>query len=139
MIEFNGYISGNTEKYFWKRTNLFTQNFWICMLVLWIPLIMLLAKRIESTFLAVFYLSLILLMPLLARLPKSKSYKQKMTPNRIIIFDGFITSIYQASTETRTFDNVKVIKDFGEFYVFVFPFGKVSMNFICQKVLNDAK
>ena len=37
--------------------------------------------------------------------------------------------------EYRNIEDVKCVRDFGEFYELVFPFGKISEKFICQKDL----
>ena len=136
MIEFSGYLSGKTEKYFWKRNAAFVQKFIFIGVILCIPLPLLFVEQAGNWSPVVGYLGFWILFGIVFPfLPKSKKEKEKITPYKIIIQDGYISVQTKASSESRKIDDVKIIYDFGEWYSFVFPIGKVSMNFICQKDL----
>ena len=80
-------------------------------------------------------LAFAVLLLLMARIPKSKREREAITPNRIYTEQGKIVCVAQRYTERRNIADVKCVRDFGEFYELVFPFGKVSEKFICQKDL----
>ena len=58
-----------------------------------------------------------------------------LMPHRIVIENDIITCIAEKYVESKSLADVKKVQDFGDFYEFVFPFGKISEKFICQKNL----
>ena len=58
-----------------------------------------------------------------------------MTPHRIYLENDTITCIAEKYVETKFWEDVKVVNDYGEFYELIFPFGNASDKFICQKSL----
>lgn len=135
MIEFNGYISGNTEKHFWKKQAILGQNIMLISMLLCFPLPIVISIEFNNYYFLVAYLLIMLIMPLLCRIPKRKKEKIKYTPYRVYIEDGYITCCTKVQTEIKSLEDVKLVYDFGEWYSFVFPVGKKSNNFICQKNL----
>ena len=69
------------------------------------------------------------------RIPKSKKEQLALTPKRIFVDGESIVSIADKYSESRLICDAKELRDFGEFYEIVFPFGKFSEKFICQKNL----
>lgn len=51
------------------------------------------------------------------------------------IDNDIIISQSNALVEGRTLMDVKEVRDYGDFYYLVFPFGKYSYRFVCQKNL----
>ena len=58
-----------------------------------------------------------------------------MTPKKIFVQDEYIVCTADKWTEAKAVSDVKVVRDFGEFYDLVFPFGNASEKFVCQKSL----
>jgi len=81
------------------------------------------------------YLLIILSIPFLVRIAKTKKTKDDHKPYRIAIEDGYIVCQTNKETESRGFQDVKQIYDYGEWYSFVFVFGKKTTRFVCQKDL----
>ena len=135
MIEFNGYISGRTEKYFWKRNAVFGQNILLISMVVCSPIAFIMSSILGNNYFIVFYLIMMLVIPLLCRIPKRKKEKIKYNPYRICIEDGYITCYTKIQEESRNLEDVKRVEDHGEWYYLVFPVGKTSTSFVCQKDL----
>ena len=135
MIEFKGYLNGSAEKYFHKKTRQVGRNILLAGMLILLPAIMSIGIRTKSWGLILAYCSLFLIIPLLLLLPKSKKEKIAITPKRIFTEDGYIVCIADRYTESKLISEAKLLRDFGEFYEIVFPFGKVSDKFICQKEL----
>lgn len=53
----------------------------------------------------------------------------------IRIQDNILLSVSDRATESRYIEEVKEVRDYGEYYVLVFPMGKLSEKFVCQKDL----
>ena len=137
MIEFDGYIHGKAEKYFWRRNAVFGQKIFIVSTLLCFPLILLLSNVFGKPMVIVYLLFIILipLMSLCARLPKSEKKRNKFLPFNVCVCDDYIVVQTKLGTESRNIEDVKKIYDYGEWYAFIFSMGKVSTNFICQKSL----
>lgn len=135
MIEFNGYISGVAEKHFRRKSRNLVQNVLLISLLVWLPVIVFIAARLDYILLLVVYCAMFIVVPLLVRLPQSKKEQRATTPNRIIIDGERLVCVADKYTESRWVSDVKHVYDFKEFYEIVFPFGKMSEKFICQKNL----
>ena len=135
MIDFKGYLTGKTEKHYHKRNKLFS---WILMTA---ALLALLPGTISISITIKMYILLIInvfglvIVPLITLIPDSKKTRKEMTPKRITFEDGVITCVADKYVEQKTIDSVKLVRDYGDFYELVFPFGNISMKFICQKDL----
>ena len=136
MIEFSGYLSGKAEKYFWKRSAVFGQILLFIGIFVCLPFPFLFVEKVNNWSPVIGYLAFwILFGGILPFLPKSKKDKKKLIPNKIIIQDDYIIAQTKNGSESRNFDEVRAVYDYGEWYAFAFPIGKVSINFICQKSL----
>lgn len=135
MIEFTGYLSGVAEKHFHKRSAILGQNILLASVLIFFPVIVSLAVNWECWRLIVAYCSLFVLIPFLVRIPKSKKEKIMLTPKKIFTQDEYIVCVADRYTESRLICEAKFLRDYGEFYEIVFPFGKASDKFICQKSL----
>lgn len=135
MIEFSGYLSGLAEKYFQKKSMILGRNALLVGVLMLLPVIVRLGIKISSWQIIVVYCSLFIVIPLLAMIPKRKKERRATTPKKIFVEDGYIVCIADRYTESRLLSDAKLLRDFGEFYEIVFPFGKVSDKFICQKNL----
>lgn len=135
MIEFNGYISGAAEKRFFKKSRDLGQNLMLASVLIFLPTVIQSGIRMRSWLLIGLYCSLFVIIPLLARIPKSQTEKKAILPKRIFTEGESIVCIAEKYAETRLISDAKLVRDFGEFYEIVFPFGKISDKFICQKSL----
>ena len=74
----------------------------------------------------------VFLLPLAALIPQAE---KSMTPKKIVVDEESIACTTDKEIVTKWISDVKQVIDHGEFYELVFPFGKISTNFICQKNL----
>lgn len=134
-MQFYGLITGETEKFFWKKYKIcFLQC--LCLgTVFLLPIFILLTIASKSIIPLAFLGVSFALGTLMFLFPKSKKEKQSLLPKKIYIKDDVITCVTDKSTETRFIQDIKCIHDYEEFYEIVFPFGKISYCFLCQKNL----
>lgn len=135
MIEFNGYITGVAEKHFKNRAIILGQNILLVGVVMILPVIFMLTLATDNWLIFILYCSFFLTIPILVRIPKSKKEWLSLTPKKIFVKDENIVCVADKYTESRFVEDAKAVRDYGEFYEIVFPFGKVSEKFICQKNL----
>lgn len=135
MIEFKGHISGSSKKHFQRKSRIIVQNALFAALLIFLPIIILVAVTMRYMLILAVYCIMFAIIPLLARIPQSKREGESLTPRNIIIDGKRLTCIADKYTETKWVSDVKLVIDFGEFYEVVFPFGKMSEKFICQKDL----
>lgn len=64
---------------------------------------------------------------------QTKKEKEKITPQKVFIEDDTIVSRSNAVAERRCLKDVKEVRDYGEFYYFVFYLRGYSYRFVCQK------
>ena len=133
MIEFNGYISGIAEKHFIKKSRRLVQNALLISLLIFLPIIVFLTIKLRYVLLLIVYCGFFAVIPLLVRIPQSKKERKALTPKKIVIDGKRIVCVADKYTETKYINDVRMIRDFGQFYEIVFPFGKMSEKFICQK------
>lgn len=136
MIEFNGYLSGEAEKYFWKKAKSLGIKILLSAMIVFLPIVLYWTLQLQHYIaIAVYGIALVASVPLMLINPQSKKNKKAMTPNRIFTDGESLTCVAEKFTETRYIEDVKLVNNYGEFYELVFPFGKVSDKFICQKSL----
>lgn len=135
MIEFNGYISGSAEKYFFKKSRILGLKILLCSWILLFPGLICFSLNTELWIVMGIYCSMLLIILLLIYIPKSKKEKRALIPKRIFIEDEYIVAITDKYEDIKQISDVKKVIDYGEFYDLVFPFGKISERFICQKNL----
>ncbi len=136
MIEFAGYLSGEAEKHFWKKNKAFGMKIFLAAMIIALPIVLYWTFQLQHYIvLGIYGIALVAAVPLMLLNPQSKKDKKALTPNRIFTDGESITCVTEKFTETKYIGDEKLVCDYGEFYELVFPFGKVSHNFICQKIL----
>ncbi len=135
MIAFNGYISGDAEKYFWRRARALGQKILAVAWAILLPVFVLIAIKEGQWFLLLTYCIMAIVIYLLTYIPQSKKEKKSLTPKRIYTEDEYIVCDTDKGEDYRKISDAKQVLDFGGFYYIVFPLGKVSDSFICQKDL----
>lgn len=135
MIEFNGYISGNAERHFWKISRKYVQKLMVFAFVLLLPPFVVVATKTQKFVILGAYFLFFIWCIAVTFIPKSKKEQKSLIPKRIFTESDYIISIADKYEEARNINDVRYVRDFGEFYEIVFPFGKVSEKFICQKDL----
>ena len=135
MIEFQGYISGNAEKHFLKRTRDLTINIVLVGSLLAIPWFFMIISLTNNLSFLVLYLLIILLLVSFLYIPRSKKFIKTIKPNRIYINEDSVVCVAEKYTDSKLLSDVKYVRDFDEFYEIVFRMGKKSEKYICQKSL----
>ena len=135
MITFKGIISGKAEKMFWKRqSNLLSLLIGIATFTT-LPIILLFWNITNQISIPIVFFVFMIALAFLVRLPKREKARKEQLPLKIHIEDGVIMCRTQKGVESKSINDVKTVKDYGEFYVIDFPVGNVSTHFICQKNL----
>lgn len=135
MIEFNGCLSGEAEKFFHKKSTQMAQKLILFAMLVIMPVPLFYSVIFKINFLTYFCVITCVLAPLAAVIPRSKKEKHTMTPKRIYVDGDCITCIADKYVETKLVSDVTKVYDHGAFYELRFPFGKISEKFICQKDL----
>ena len=139
MIEFKGYLTGVSQKYFCNQIVKLQRIFIVFTFIPAMYLILLFSYAYwGGSFIDLqTALVILILFVILFMLPKiqTKKEKKKNTPQRVFIENDIIISQSNALVEGRTLMDVKEVRDYGDFYYLVFPFGKYSYRFVCQKNL----
>ncbi len=135
MIEFNGYISGVTEKYFWKKTRQFGLSIIFATFLLFLPMIVNFFRYSHDSFVGKLICLSFILLFLMPYIPKSKKTKLSLITKKICIDEEYIVCTSDKSVESKLISDVKKVYDYGDFYYLTFPFGKISTSFVCQKDL----
>lgn len=138
MIKFKGYLTGNSQKFFCNKIVKSLKKFVGFTLIpsaIIIYLIFYFDRTVVTDPRAI--ISTIILVAIGLMLPKilTKKEKEKITPQRVCIKNNIIISHSNELIESRYIEDVKEVKDYGEFYYLTFPFGKYSYRFVCQKDL----
>ena len=133
MIEFNGYLTGASRKFLFKKIINCLQYSTIFAFTMVLPFIILLGKTFEAlSILYIYFAAFLCLMIVYRIIPKVG----KLTiPKRIYITDNKMVCIADDFTEKRAVELVKQVYDYVKFYFISFYFGKISCYFICQKSL----
>lgn len=136
MIEFNGYLTGTSQKFFCKQIVKLQQKFILFTCIPALAIMFLLANLCWDIIIEpkLIMITIILFIPLYL-LPniQTKKEKEKITPQRVYIDGDMIVSKSNAAADTRFMKDVKEVRDYGEFYYFVFK--AYSYRFVCQKDL----
>ena len=135
MIAFDGYISGKAKNFYRKKSRRMGRNIFFFSMGIFSPAIIVLAINFESWVVIIGYISLFAIVPLLFMIPQGEKADRAMTPKRIYTDGEYIVCIADKVTESRLINDVKQVNEYDEFYELVFPFGKLSEKFICQKSL----
>ena len=136
MIEFNGYLTGKSQKFFCKQIVKLQQKFMavafiVGFIILYMAFYFLFNIIVEpiAVILTIILSALALLLPNI----QTKKEKEKITPQKVYIENDMIVSKSNAMVDTRFMKDVKEVRDYGEFYYFVFK--AYSYRFVCQKDL----
>lgn len=135
MIEFRGRISGAAEKRFIQKERLLGQNLLLFSMLVFLPIFIVFAIRTQYWALIFAYVGLAIAVLIIVRLPFATKNSIAYTPTRIYTEEECIISVGEKYEETKLISDVSVVRDHGNFYELVFPFGNVSNRFICQKDL----
>lgn len=138
MIEFKGYLTGTSQKYFCNQIVKLQRIFCVFVSVPAFIFFCLYAYFLSGGYIdPKIILFIFVMFALVYMLPRiqTKKEKEKITPQRVYIENDIIISQSNALVESRTIKDVKEVRDYGEFYYLVFPFGKYSYRFVCQKNL----
>ena len=135
MIEFKGTISQITQKHLVKKQRIFALLLSIFTTLAILPTSIWIALYSKSYFFLNIVCAVLLIFLLLPLRPFTKGELAKMMPKKITIQDEFMVSVTGYGSESKLIEDVKEVRDYGEFYEIVFPIGKVSNNFICQNSL----
>ncbi len=137
MIEFNGYLTGTSQKFFCKQIVKLQQKI-ILFTLIPIFIILMIVFYLMFDVIALYpevIISEIILSALALLLPniQTKKEKEKITPQKVYIDGDMIVSKSNAAVDTRFMKDVKEVRDYDEFYYFVFK--AYSYRFVCQKDL----
>lgn len=135
MIEFKGYIDGATRKRFWHNNRVMGVKILLVAEALIIPGIMVFGIKVQNWLMVILCAVIFFILPLTALIPQGKKAEKSMLPKRIVADEESITCTTDREVVAKWISDVKQVIDHGEFYELIFPFGKISPNFICQKDL----
>ena len=138
MFEFGGYISGKAEKYYTNKSFKLVCMIIIVSFIVTSPLFVLMAKLFDNWLaIPMFLLIPVVLLPIMYLIEKFKNPKKKegYLPYRIFSDEEYVVCVTKKNEEYRLISEVKAVYDYGEWYAIIFPLGKKSPNFICQKSL----
>lgn len=134
-MEFNGHLTGMAEKHFFKQSRILGQKIILWCALLIAPGVLSFAIRSNNWSAVTVFVGLFMCIMVLVSIPRGKKERAQITPKKIVIEDNYIVCVAEKYTETRLVSDVKLVKDFGEYYELCFPFGKLSDKFVCQKSL----
>ncbi len=135
MIEFNGYISGDAEKFFWKKTRKMGQRTINIVLIALLPLFVYFSMRYQYWALMLGYIGIVIVINICLYIPNDKKTKQSLLPKRIYTEDSCLCYVTDKGEGFRTIADVESVCDYGEFYDISFSFGNKCEYFVCQKKL----
>ena len=134
MIEFSGQMSYETEKHLYKKgRKMFYAAFTVAWGVLLVPIVLL---AISSDFLLVIYGYIVYLPIMLFAVWLYQPNKKKPAdPVKITVDEEYINYETKQATVYRSVSDAKEVRDYGNFYDVIYPFGNVTTLFVCQKDL----
>lgn len=135
MIEFDGYINGAAEKRYQRNNRVLLLKVLIFAEFMVAPSIMIWGIKRENWLMVGLVGAALIIWPLLFLVPQGKKTRKATTPKNITIDKEFLTAKTDGDGHTKHINDVKQVVDHGEFYEIIFPFGKMSTYFICQKNL----
>ena len=134
MIKFKGTLTGEAKKYLRNRVakNLSWHLFFVMTLLLVIAL-SIIGKDLKGINMISFCIWPYSVVPILRCL--SASEKETVMPNKITIFDGIITATTNEGDKVQKIEDVKLVREFDDFYALSLRKMPVISYFICQKDL----
>lgn len=137
MIEFNGYITDEAEKFFWKKSKAFIHGLLLVIFLIILPVFIGIFIHEKNATLLIAFLITSFLIFLITLIPQGKKSRKKFTPKRIFTDGEYIVCSFDQGEEFKLIEDAVKLKDYGEFYTIIFPFGNMSDKFICQKSLLE--
>ena len=135
MIEFDGYIYGSAKKRWVKINQVMGVKICVVSWLLIVPVIIVFGFEAKNWLIVSLCMASFFVLPLFALIPQGEKVQRTMLPKNIVVDKEFIICKTDKGGETRCVKDVVIVKDNDEYYEIVFPFGKLSCNFICQKDL----
>lgn len=135
QFDFNGVLTGEAEKYFWKKSRDFGLKIMLISVALVSPTFLLISIQIHSHIPITICGCMFVLTPLLVHIPQSRKQKEGFTPRRIYTQDDAVICVAKDYIEQMYIEDIKCIYDHGEFYEIAFKGKRKSDKFICQKSL----
>ena len=132
MIRFEGNPTDEVKKLYLKNARKLGHKIVFISWLLLLPLFINMSFHLGRWGVLAIYLLLVDVFHLLICCFRSKSLFMSKV---IYIEDEYITALGDGFEEIRCINDAKCVIDHGGFYELVFPFGKVSDKFICQKSL----
>lgn len=135
MIVFSGQVSFEIEKHIFRKTR---KMLHIIVSIVWFVLLVPIVITTINTNLVVFLYAYLFMLPamnlaVLTEWPNKK--RRKIATSRITIHNRRIEYVSKQTTVYRFVSNVKIVRDYGDYYDIIFKFGKISDFFVCQKDL----
>lgn len=135
MIEFKGCITGNAAKYFWKASKSILRNVFLWVIFILFPVALIITMMTVDFKIMVAYALLSASMLIMLEIPRGEKDKESWLPKRIFADEEYIVCKSEKYEEYKLIEDASRLIDYGDFYYIVFPFGKISDKFICQKGL----
>ena len=135
IIDFNGELTGEAKKFLLRRQVKTQLLISLIVFFIWGPVITLVALSWDSGLLC-FHLMFVVMF-VFSALPPSKSAQKTFMPIRVFVDldDELIVYKSKKSEVIRTFDTLKKIIDYGDWYYIEFYFPSKNQYFVCQKDL----
>ena len=135
MIEFNGMLSDDAQKYFIRKLGEADRNMLIFGVICFLPVIIWTVYTYPGWLPIVAYCLVVAMIPVIPHLPRSAKEIENTIPHKISVFEDEIVCVTKKGIETRCLEFVREVTDYGEFYDISFQFGHYSNLFVCQKEL----
>lgn len=134
MIEFKGQPSFEVQKHIYKKTR---KMLHIVFTISWSILLIPIACFTIGHNMTLFLYGYLAMLPILNLIVWAcqPSKKKPMLPGKITIDNEYIEYESKQATVYRNTSDVKVVRDYGDFYDVISHFGKGSDFFVCQKTL----
>lgn len=134
MIEFNGQPSFEVQKHIYKKTR---RMLHIAFSIAWFVLLFPIAFFTIVHNMTLFLYGYLAMLPVLYSIVFAcqPSRKKPMLPGKLTIDNEYIEYKSRQATVCRNISDVKVVRDYGDFYDVISYFGKGSDFFVCQKSL----
>jgi len=134
MIEFTGQPSFEVQKHIYRKTR---RMLHIASFIAWLILLVPIASFTINHNMTLFLYGYLGMLPFLhlVVLLNQPGKKKPMLPGKITVDNEYIEYISEQATICRNVSDVKVVRDYDDFYDVISYFGKGSDFFVCQKDL----
>lgn len=135
IIDFDGELTGNAKKFLLGRQCKLQLLISFVLFVIFTPLIVVLALSWYKPIL--WFLLTFVFLFIVSILPPSKKAQSAFMPKRVYVDldDEMIVQKSEENEKFHSFDAVKKVIDYGEWYYFKFYFTEKDQYFLCQKSL----